>query len=64
MVIHCSVDDFIEEIRLAEDIFRHTKPKTEELFSGANQHMILLFNISNRGLVKYEKTPTGVEQIM
>lgn len=42
IVFNCSLDDFIEEIGLAEDIFRHTKPKTEELYDGANQHETLL----------------------
>ena len=31
VVFNCSFDDFIQEMGFAEDIFRHTKPKTKEL---------------------------------
>ena len=56
VVVDCGVDDFIQQLFVAEEVFCDTQPKTEELFT----------------LYQYHSSPsdcssfllTGVEQII
>lgn len=56
VVVDCGVDDFIQQLFVAEEVFCDTQPKTEELF--------MLFQYRSSPLYCSPFLLTGVEQII